>query len=275
MTTDKTFLFALLFCAFFISCSNGNNGAGPDGTDNGGVFVDEFETFDSSSWTKETHEAGWVNQELQSYHPSFVRVGKDGDKSVLIISAERKNGKIISGRVNSKGKKSFKYGRVEASIKLPATANGLWPAFWFMGDNDKLWPSCGEIDLMEMGDADGIASGETERRVNTAIHFGEDQASHHQEYYAASVSDSLQDGEYHTYAMDWSQEEIKVSIDGVHFKSFDISANPYFHDNFYVLFNLAVGGAFTGITEMAGITAINEGEKVSMYVDWIKIISNN
>ena len=89
MTTDKTFLFALLFCAFFISCSNGNNGAGPDGTDNGGVFVDEFETFDSSSWTKETHEAGWVNQELQSYHPSFVRVGKDGDKSVLIIQVRK------------------------------------------------------------------------------------------------------------------------------------------------------------------------------------------
>ena len=45
-----------------------------------------------------------------------------------------------------------------------------------------------------------------------------------------------------------------------------------FHGNFFVLLNLAVGGAYTGITNISGITALKEGEKAAMYIDWIKII---
>lgn len=33
---------------------------------------------------------------------------------------------------------SFKHRKVEACIRLPKTANGLWPAFWMMGDNENL-----------------------------------------------------------------------------------------------------------------------------------------
>ena len=127
---------------------------------------------DEKVWTKETHEPGWTNQELQAYDAAHVSVGKDGDKSVLILTAERKGNKIYSGRVNSKGKKSFKYRKIEASIKLPKTNGGLWPAFWIMGDNDKEWPQCGEIDIMEMGEQSGMAAGISEKQVNTAIHYG-------------------------------------------------------------------------------------------------------
>lgn len=66
------------------------------------------------------------NEELQSYSPDNVTTGKDGDRTVLILTAENRNGRIISGRVNSKGKKGVKYGKIEACIKLPETANGLW-----------------------------------------------------------------------------------------------------------------------------------------------------
>ena len=121
-------------------------------------FKDDFNFFDEKVWTKETHEPGWTNQELQAYDAAHVSVGKDGDKSVLILTAERKGNKIYSGRINSKGKKSFKYRKIEASIKLPKTNGGLWPAFWMMGDNDKEWPACGEIDIMEMGEQSGMAA---------------------------------------------------------------------------------------------------------------------
>lgn len=118
------------------------------GTEEDVVFFDDFKTFDSSVWTKETHEAGWTNEELQAYSPEQVKVGKDGGRSVLMLTAEWKNGKIVSGRINSKGKKSFRYGTLSASIRLPKTADGLWPAFWMMGDNGKEWPACGEIDII-------------------------------------------------------------------------------------------------------------------------------
>lgn len=178
----------------------------------------------------------------------------------------------MSGRVNTKAKKSFKYGKLEASIKLPRTANGLWPALWLMGDNNKEWPACGEIDIMEMGDAEGIKSGNTTKRVNTALHFGPDVKNHEQQYFSSNATANLQDGNYHLYTMVWDENKIAVSIDNIPFNTFDIKNNPYFHGNFFVLLNLAVGGAYTGITNISGITALKEGEKAAMYIDWIKII---
>lgn len=268
----KPVTLSLFLAALLAGCNSDKEPDIPNpGPDAGVIFYDDFNTFDGSVWTKETHEAGWTNQELQSYSPSQVSVGKDGNKTVLILTASRTNGKIISGRINSKGKKSFKYGKIEASIKLPSTASGLWPAFWMMGDNTKEWPACGEIDIMEMGDATGIADGSSKSRVNTAIHYGTSVSTHQQEYFAASTGINLQDGEYHLYTLVWNEEVLEVSVDDKRFYSFDITDNPYFHDGFFILFNLAVGGTFTGITDPNKITAIKEGEQVKMFIDWVKI----
>lgn len=275
----KVSLIITLLCGALTACSSDSDDSGiqvkPDDPVENVLFFDDFSTFDNSVWTKETHEPGWTNQELQAYEPGQVKVGKDGSKSVLMLTAEWKNGRIVSGRVNSKGKKSFKYGTISASIKLPETANGLWPAFWMMGDNDKEWPACGEIDIMEMGDKEGIATGTTSRRVNTAIHYGPTPASHEQQYHASAVSTDLQDGQYHTYTLTWDESKAIISIDDKPFHSFDIKDNPYFHDKFFILFNLAVGGTFTGITDASGVTALKKGDKATMYVDWIKIINHN
>lgn len=275
----KVSLIITLLCGALTACSSDSDDSGiqvkPDYPVENVLFFDDFSTFDNSVWTKETHEPGWTNQELQAYEPGQVKVGKDGSKSVLMLTAEWKNGRIVSGRVNSKGKKSFKYGTISASIKLPETANGLWPAFWMMGDNDKEWPACGEIDIMEMGDKEGIATGTASRRVNTAIHYGQTPASHEQQYHASVVSADLQDGQYHTYTLTWDESKAIISIDDKPFHSFDIKDNPYFHDKFFILFNLAVGGTFTGITDASGVTALKKGDKATMYVDWIKIINHN
>lgn len=247
----------------------------PDQTEEKVFFIDDFTSFDETVWTKESHEPGWVNLELQAYDPAYVTTGKDGDRSVLILTAERKDGKIFSGRVNSKGKMNFRLRKVEASIRLPKTDAGLWPAFWMMGDNSMEWPKCGEIDIMEMGEKAGIADGTSETWMNSAIHYGNSPEDHRQEYHAANVAASLQDGNYHTYTLDWTENSLTVSVDGNLFHTFDISKMSgrydYFHGDCYVLFNLAVGGAFPGITDADGITALKEGEKACMYVDWIKV----
>jgi beta-glucanase (GH16 family) len=269
----------LLFAA--VACSSGKE----ENNDNDPivvgelVFTDEFDTFDTAVWTKETHAPGWVNRELQAYDTDHVTVGNDGGKSVLILTAERKGSQIFSGRVNSQGKKSFKYGRIEASIKLPKTANGLWPAFWLMGDVDKNWPACGEIDIMEAGEKGGITKGTTETYMNTAIHYGRTSSSHQQSYLADNFKYSLQDGRYHTWAMDWNETYLTIYIDNTKFHSFNITSATgrydYFHHDFYMLFNLAVGGEFTGIFDVSGITALKDGGKAQMCVDWVKIYKLN
>ncbi|MCC8153751.1 MAG: family 16 glycosylhydrolase, partial [Tannerellaceae bacterium] len=83
---------------------------------------------------------------------------------------------------------------------------------------------CGEIEIMEKCEWGGIASGTTETQVNTAIHYGTDNGpGHRQEYYSANVENSLQDSQYHTWALDWTENSLTVSIDNVKFYSFDIS----------------------------------------------------
>nr|WP_320057838.1 glycoside hydrolase family 16 protein [uncultured Bacteroides sp.] len=275
----KVTIFLLLsVCSIQQSCSSNNDTPLKSSDEQGKIiFKDDFDSFNEAVWTKEVHEAGWTNQEIQAYDKAHVSVGTDEGKSVLILTAERKGNKIISGRVNTKGKKSFKYGKIEASIKIPKTANGLWPAFWMMGDNNKPWPQCGEIDMMEMGEHNAFASGTTETQVNTAIHYGSDAGSgHQQEYHSANVANSLQDAKYHTYSLDWNENSLTIAIDNIKFHSFDISKGSasydYFHDNFFLLFNLAVGGSFTGITNINDITALKDGEKVNMYIDWVKIL---
>ena len=54
------------------------------------------------------------------------------------------------GRIITKNKFDFKYGRVDIRAKLPTTA-GTWPALWMLGQNinSVSWPECGEIDIME------------------------------------------------------------------------------------------------------------------------------
>ena len=239
------------------------------------VFTEDFNTFDNSVWTKETHKPGWVNNELQEYIEECVSVGKDGDKTVLVLTAKREGDKFYSGRVNSKGKKSFQYGKVEASIKLPKTANGLWPAFWMMGDNDRQWPACGEIDIMEMGEKAGIANNTTETYINTAIHYGPNVEGHEQVFQTKTMEKSLQDGNYHVYSLEWNENELIVKVDDILIKTFNIGPDSgrfeYFNDKFYLLLNLAVGGDFPGITDPAQITALKDGEKAQMFIDWVKI----
>lgn len=234
------------------------------------VFEDQFDEFDSSVWSKEAHPAGWTNNELQAYVTDNVKVGKDGERTVLMLTASRVGTDITSGRVNSKGKLTFKYGTVEACIRFPKTSNGLWPAFWMMG-NEKDWPACGEVDIVEMGNADGIKAGTGDRHVNTAIHYGPSADKHEQQYFAGDFDYSLQDGNYHTYTLKRDANTLQILIDQKVFHTFDVSNNEYFKGDLYVLFNLAVGGDFTGIYDVSGLSALNNYGKVSMYVDWIRI----
>ena len=85
----------------------------------------------------------------------------------------KENGKIYSGRVYGKRNQGWKYGYVEASIKLPK-GKGTWPAFWMMGQptflpgmkSNAWWPICGEIDIME------VLGSDTKTAYST-IHYGE------------------------------------------------------------------------------------------------------
>lgn len=51
------------------------------------------------------------------------------------------------------------------------------------------------------------------------------------------------------------------------------SPGNYFHKLNFIIFNMAVGGDFTGIHEAGNITALNDanGNEASMYVNYVKV----
>lgn len=263
------------------------------------VWQDLFdgETLDEAVWNIEVNGDGGGNNELQYYRRENVSLGKDEASgcNALILTAKREkfsNKDFTSGRINSKNKKAFKYGKIEASIKLPKTANGLWPAFWLMGnDFDQVgWPRCGEIDILEMGNSNGIKNNTQDRYFNGACHWGfyKDVGNNNWAYpnyaKASTWSYSLQDDEYHLYTIIWNEEKIRMYVDmdkypdtnpyfemGITGDDSDWSVAKYFHHDFFILFNLAVGGNFPGIRNASGITAIPEGGSASMYVDYVRV----
>lgn len=263
------------------------------------VWQDLFdgEALDESVWNIEVNDDGGGNNELQYYRRENVSVGKDeaSGRNALILTARRENfnGKAFtSGRINSKNKKAFLYGKIEASIKLPKTANGLWPAFWLMGnDFDQVgWPRCGEIDILEMGNSTGIRNNTQDRYFNGACHWGfyKDVGGGNWAYpnyaKASTWSYSLQDDEYHLYTIIWDEERVRMFVDmdvypqaepyfemGISDTEGDWAVGKYFHHDFFILFNLAVGGNFPGIHDAAKVTAVPEGSPAAMYVDFVKV----
>lgn len=246
-------------------------------------------------WNIEVNGSGGGNNELQYYtdREENVRVGDDGNgNGCLILTARREkylNKEMTSGRVNTSKLVSFTHGKIEASIKLPSTADGLWPAFWMMGNDwsDVGWPKCGETDILEMGHQDGIRNNTQDCFFNGACHWGEGWPACS---YAKSTtkSYSLQDGEYHLYTLIWDEKSMMMFVDldkkavQMPYYKIDIpqndpgnpqSAGNYFHKDNFIIFNLAVGGNFPGIHNAAGITALNDANnhEASMYVNYVKV----
>ncbi|GHT14380.1 hypothetical protein AGMMS4956_12100 [Bacteroidia bacterium] len=261
------------------------------------VWADNFvgDALDMENWNIEVNGDGGGNSELQYYRSQNVSVGTEpaSGKNCLILTARQEDyqgKKATSGRINSRDKQVFTHGRVEASIWLPRTANGLWPAFWMMGNDyaSKGWPACGEIDILEMGHKTGITAKTQDRYFNGACHWGPSWNNGAYPNYAkaSTYQYSLQDT-FHLYTLLWDEQSIKMYVDldkypevapyyemGIADASDDNAPGKYFHKDFFILFNLAVGGNFPQIWDINNITALANGE-AKMYVDYVRVFQKS
>ena len=217
-----------------------------------------------NDWTHEVKSSGWVNHELHTYENHKTPEGKLGTElrdGKLRITALKENGKVYSGRVYAKVKEGWKYGYIEASIKLPK-GKGTWPAFWMMPVNFRSWPADGEIDIMEeVGYHPDYVS--SSLHANAHVHSNNTQVTHEMLCQGA-------EGEFHTYAILWTAQNITTYVDGKVQLSYDNRGKgrddwPY-DDPFYVIFNLAWGG------DWGGAQGVDEGAlPVTMEVDYIRV----
>lgn len=224
---------------------------------------------DSEVWSYDLGDWGWGNNELQDYTDSTNNVWVDG--SNLVITARRSGNYFSSGRIKTLDKLTFKYGTIEARIQTPDLANGLWPAFWTLGNDFPAigWPKCGEIDIMEMGIAGAISDGVVNRRVGSHFHWG--SLPNHPNWgksldYATNI-----DNTFVVYRMEWTPTSISTYINNQPIVTMTTSGIAEFNEPHFFLLNLAVGGTYTGITSANNITAPFPAE---YRVDWIRIYDN-
>jgi beta-glucanase (GH16 family) len=244
----------------------------------GVVWSDEFNegVIDPGTWTYDVGGGGWGNGQFE-YDTAFQQNSYITNGN-LVIEADRQSymgNSFTSARMNTQGRFAFKYGSLEARIKLPNTANGLWPAFWMMGNNAGaiVWPSCGELDISEMGSAAGIAAGTQQELIDSAMHYADTNGN------AVNVAawtnapvDLTQD--YHLYQMSWTPTNITFSLDNTPFGSWDITSIPMFHQPMFPILNLAIGGydpSYTGVYSPGAVTAPFPAR---MYVDYIRLTDN-
>lgn len=232
------------------------------------VWNDEFDgnELDPNNWNFEigTGNSGWGNNELQYYLKENTKL-KNG---YLTIEAKRQaveSSLYTSSRITTQGKKSFKYGRIDIRAAMPK-GQGLWPALWMLGDNIGTagWPYCGEIDIMEM--VGGTAAGKSDRVTHGTLHW-DNNGSYASFGGKTTTTKTNLNEEFHVYSIEWNQNSIKWFLDDRHFHTIEISpaAMSEFHQTFFFIMNVAVGGRWPGSPDET--THFSQ----KMHVDYVRV----
>ena len=234
------------------------------------VWSDEFNgtTLDQSKWNYQTGDGcaegicGWGNNELQAYQTGNVTVS-NGSLKITARKERTRGSQYTSGRINSRGKGDFTYGRFEARIKLPY-GDGLWPAFWMLSTDEAYggWPQSGEIDIMEF-----VAS--NPGQTLGYIHYGDPYPNNQSQGTTYALGNADFPEAFHDFAVEWEPGEIRWFVDGVLFsRKTAADVTPYqwpFDQNFHFLLNVAVGGNLGGPVNASMLPATMEVDYVRVY----------
>src|SRR5512145_1968243 len=211
------------------------------------LWSDEFSgsTISGSNWTYDLGNSGFGNNELQNYTNRPVNARQES--GMLIIEARRENlggSEFTSARLKTQGLRSFGVNTwVEARIQLPQ-GQGIWPAFWMLGNTISTvgWPSCGEIDILEI-------RGQNPFQLIGTMHWANSSGQHVSFGTSINTSVSLAAG-FHTYALSRTATTIRWFLDGVQYHEANIAgginSTQEFQGQFFIILNVAVGGNFVG-----------------------------
>ena len=236
------------------------------------VWSDEFngKKVNTSNWNHQIVKAGRFNEEWQRYTDSEENAYiEDGSLVIEAIHESDEHGlnQYTSARMNTANKQYWKYGKIAARMKLPY-GQGIWPAFWMLGNNinenggDTPWPQCGEIDILELyGTRDDAV-------VEANLHYANKEDSHSM---MGAVPYKLEAGifadSFHVFALEWDSEKVTWLVDENQYAATPINTEEFkeFHEEFFILFNIAVGGTYAGYPDSTTVFP------QKMYVDWVRV----
>jgi beta-glucanase (GH16 family) len=220
------------------------------------VWSDEFDgpkgtAVDPGKWSFDIGGNGWGNNELETYTSRTANSHLEGGRLVIKVLKETFTGpdkitrNYTSARLLTRNKFSQAYGRFESRIRIPY-GQGIWPAFWLLGDNIDTahWPNCGEIDIMEN-------IGKEPSSVHGTFHGpGYSGGSGVSATYTLSSGQKFSD-DFHTFAVEWEPRVIRFYIDGLLYRTRTPANLPagtswVFDHPFFIILNVAVGGGWPG-----------------------------
>lgn len=267
------------------------------------MWSDEFDAaeIDRSKWENEVNCWGGGNGEFQcyTYDPknSFV------DNGILNLVAHREHNcgpasnqedpnynpndvsvckPYSSARLRTRGMADWKYGRMEIRAKLPF-GKGLWPAIWALPSETVYgaWPHSGEIDILEIF-APGHTDFGPENEIHGTLHYGFSWPWN--QYSGAGYTPPANVWEeFHTYAVEWEEGEIRWYLDDHHFatqtsagwftyywggqqRGYQVGSGAQpFDELFHIVLNVAVGSSFLPEPEPSGVFP------QTMEVDFVRV----
>jgi beta-glucanase (GH16 family) len=232
------------------------------------VWHDEFDgsSIDTTKWNHELLDPYTYNSELQQYTDSADNSRIDDGQLVITALGEVSSSwtGYTSARLNTDGKASWTYGRIEGALMVPDGV-GTWPALWMLptdwsyGD----WPYSGEIDIMEHV---GCDANEVVGTVHTGAYNHMLGTQRGGDVMLPTATSSM-----HVYAVDWTPDQIHFALDGLRYFTFenDGAGNSDtwpFDQRFHLIVNLAVGGSWGGY---CGVDASAFPEEYRL--DWIRV----
>jgi beta-glucanase (GH16 family) len=244
------------------------------------VWSDEFDVDGAPNPDNWSFEKGFVrNEEAQWYQPDNASV----QSGFLIIEGRRERvanpnyragstdwktnrqyAEYTSASLQSRGKQSFQFGRLEMRARFPAY-QGLWPAWWMLGTTGGDWPWNGEIDILEFY----AASLHANFVVGTNTQWQGNWNAVATPLTKLGTADW--DASFHVYQMDWTDTHITLSVDGTTLNQLDLSSlrnpdgtSPFVNPEYTVL-NLAIGGQAGGDPSNVPFPARYEVDYVRVY----------
>ncbi len=217
------------------------------------VWSDEFagKKLDYSKWGVEVNAFGGGNNEMQLFTDRTENIRVENGHLVIEARKDRPNiqgtvREYSSGRVRTKHRGDWKYGRIEVRAKLPE-GKGLWPAIWMLPTEDKYgpWAASGEIDIMEL-------VGHEPNKVLGTLHFGDVWPKNQHAGSSYQLPQGTFAEDFHVFAIEWEQGEIRWYVDDKltqtqnQWNSKSAAFPAPFDQAFHLVLNVSVGGNLPG-----------------------------
>ncbi|MFT5757967.1 MAG: beta-glucanase (GH16 family) [Alteromonadaceae bacterium] len=274
------------------------------------VWQDEFEgaEIDSTKWSHEVNCNGGGNNEKQCYTDSPKNSSvENGILTITAFPEENQSLPYSSARLRTLDKAAWKYGRFEIRAKSPS-GQGAFPAIWMLPSDYVYggWPNSGEIDIFEgLNVGVPLDGGGINTDVHGTLHYGNDWPHNdHSGTHYTLPNNANPATDFHTYALEWEEGEIRWYVDGVLYQTQRKSEvlldsdgdalglshkgwytlidnntedngivwnNAPYNEDFHLLLNFAVGGNWSENSHAGGIDASAFHAGNTFEIDYIRV----